>query len=272
MQFGDVIQAVIADMDGVLWRGSEVLPGVVAFFDYLKAQGIPFVFATNNSSRTVAYYLEKLAGVGVPVQAEQIISSAVATADYLAVRYPPQTSAYVVGEVGLIEGLRESGFRLINHKTDEADEIEQPQLVVAGLDRAFSYDKLNHAAHYIRNGAVFIGSNSDATFPMPNSFAPGAGSILAAIETASGVKPFVIGKPATPMFEIALARLGYPAEQTLMIGDRLETDINGAAALGLKTALVLSGVATVADISQNEFKPDGIYDDLAHLLSQGRQP
>lgn len=256
----DTIHGVIADMDGVLWRGDDPLPGASEFFQYLHGR-IPYVFATNNSSRTAHYYVEKLTKLQIPVQTNQIITSSSATAAYLVQTYPDAKTAYVVGEIGIRSALQEYGFTLVQEGT-------QPDIVVAGIDRDFDYQKLKLASDYIRNGAVFIGTNSDKTLPVPNGFVPGAGSILAAITAASGNPPaHIIGKPEPPMFEVGLMRLGTPPNKTLMIGDRMETDILGAARLGIKTALLLSGVTTEKAIIENsEVQPDMIYEDLAAFL------
>ena len=139
-------------------------------------------------------------------------------------------------------------------------------MVVSGIDRAFTYDKLKAATTHIRNGAVFIGTNGDHTFPVPGGLAPGAGSILAAIEAATDTRPVIIGKPEKPMFEISLQRLGTRPEETLMIGDRIETDIEGAQNASMKTALMLSGVAKQADIINMNPAPDYVFENLAALL------
>lgn len=252
------IRGFIVDMDGVLWRAAELLPGTPDFFHSLAGR-FPYVFATNNSTRSTQSYVQKLQEIGIQVQGEQIISSSATTAGFLAKHYPAGSRVFVVGEQGLQEELQAAGFSLVEGLDSPAD------LVVAGLDRAISYQKLHHAATHIRNGAAFIGTNPDKTFPIPGGQSPGAGSILAAIQAASGVSPQIMGKPARPMFEIALQRLGTPADQTLMIGDRLETDIAGAKKVGIKTALMLSGVSNQQDL--REMQPDAIYDNLAAVLA-----
>lgn len=255
----ETIKAIVADMDGVLWRGDTALPGAAAFFQHIQGK-LPYVFATNNSTKTVETYIQKLSRFGIPAQPEQIITSAVATASYLAKEYTDGATVYAVGEHGIQYELQSRGFRLI------AGREQPPALVVVGLSRQFTYETLHNAIHHIRNGARFIGTNADTTFPIPEGFAPGAGSIIAAIEAGAGVIPEIIGKPAAPMFQIALSRLGISAAQTLMIGDRLETDIQGAAALGMKTALVLSGVASETDIIHSTVQPNVVYRDLEALL------
>jgi 4-nitrophenyl phosphatase len=253
------IQAVIADMDGVLWRDHDTLPGASEFFQALHGR-IPYAFATNNSSKTVAYYQQKLAGMGISVQPDQIITSAVATAEYLAAHHPAPRQIFAIGEVGLKTALQRRGFILVEGFQN------RPDIIVVGLDRQFSYAKLDQAIRYIRAGALFLATNADKTFPSAAGLAPGAGSLVAAVEAGSGVAPIVIGKPAAPMFQAALARVGSPPAHTLMIGDRLDTDIEGAARLGMKTALMLTGVAAETDIINNNAIPDAVYQNLAALL------
>ncbi len=252
------IKAVVSDMDGVLWRGDEPLPAMVAFFEMLRARDLPFVLATNNSMKAPADYALKLAKLGVPdVREEQIITSSTATIIYLKAHYPAGTPVHVLGGDGLRRLLIAGGFTL----DDTA-----PKAVVVGLDTNLTYEKLKRASFHIQKGAVFIATNQDDTIPTPEGFAPGAGSIIAALKAASGQQPLVMGKPDAPMFEAALRVVNTPASQTLMIGDRLNTDITGAALVGFKTALVLTGVSTRADAETNPVKPDAIFTDLAALL------
>ncbi len=250
------IKAVILDMDGVLWRGDEVLPGGEAFFAFCQQHDIAYAFATNNSTRTVEMYIEKLGGIGISARPEQIITSAVATADYIAREYPVDTPVYVIGGAGIRQALARKGFR---------ENSEQPGLVVVGMDVEVTYEKLKVATLLIRDGAVFIGTNGDRTFPIPEGLAPGNGSILAAIQTATDVKPLVIGKPETAMYDVALRRLQAQAGQTLMVGDRLETDILGGQRASLQTALVLTGITTHEQAAKDTIQADGVFDTLAAL-------
>ena len=248
------------DMDGVLWRGGEALPGLHAFIAFLKQQGIPFVMATNNSSKTPLDYVEKLAGLGVPdIAAEQIITSSGATAMVMRDRYPAGTPVYVVGMAGLRDALQGAGFTLVE---------EGASVVVVGIDFDLNYAIMRQAALLIRAGADFIGTNPDRTFPSPAGLVPGAGSLLAMLEAATDTTPFVIGKPHAAMFEVALARLGLDAAHTLMIGDRLDTDIQGAQALGLRTALVLTGVTHAEQARSSAIQADAVFTDLPHLQQQ----
>ncbi len=250
------VRAVALDMDGVLWRGSELLPGVHAFFDFLQGSRVPFVLVTNNSTRTVDMYVEKLARLGLDVSGEQIITSAVATAAYLRANYSTGTRVHVVGESGLHEIVAEAGFPPVMRNAD---------VVVVGMDRDLTYAKLRHATLFIRGGAHFIGTNGDRTFPTPEGLAPGAGTILAALQASTDQQPLVIGKPEPVMFEMALARLGTSAADTLMVGDRLETDILGAQRAGLRTALVLTGVTSPETLASGDVQPDWVFDHLDAL-------
>lgn len=256
------LQAVIFDMDGVIWRGDEAQPGVPQVFDYLTRQGLPFVFATNNSSKTPDMYVDKLAHFGIHTTPERIMTSAIATAHYVRRAYPQAKQAYIVGREGLIEALAAQGI----HHTDQ-----QADVVVVGFDPTLTYDKLRAASYQIQGGAPFIGANPDKSFPEPGGFAPGAGSILAALEAATGQAPYIVGKPHPPMFEAALDILNTPAAHTLMVGDRLETDIQGAITVGLRSALVLGGISTRADIETGDIQPEAIFDHLADLLAHWQQ-
>ncbi|MGJ3240681.1 MAG: HAD-IIA family hydrolase [Anaerolineae bacterium] len=255
------IKAIVSDMDGVLWRGDQVLPGMVDLFQFLRARHIPFVLATNNSGRHTSNYIEKLAGMGVPnITAQQLVSSATATADYLKNRYPNGARLFVIGNPGLFQTLEEADFTITAEAVDA---------VVVGLDFEFTYQKAREATLLIRNhGATFIGTNPDTSFPAPEGLVPGAGSVIHMIQQASGVEPTIIGKPARAMFEVALQRLGTSPQETLMIGDRLNTDIEGAYHAGLQTAFVLTGVNQRADIGA--IQPDYIFDSLPDLLSAWR--
>jgi 4-nitrophenyl phosphatase len=250
------LQHLIIDMDGVLYRGKEAIPGSGAFLRFLRDRGIGFILATNNSTRTPRQYTDKLASMGVMVRAEEILTSAQATADYLAGIAAQGTRVFVVGQDGLWTALREVGFTLVE---------EEAEFVVAGMDFAIGYERLAQATLLIRAGAQFIGTNPDRTFPSERGMVPGAGSLLAFLETATGVAPTVIGKPGTAMMEQALARMGAQASTTAMLGDRLETDILAGQRAGLVTLLVLSGVTDEALLAGSEIQPDLVFRDVGHL-------
>jgi 4-nitrophenyl phosphatase len=247
---------LIIDMDGVLWRGAQAIPGAPEFIHFLRERGVAFVLATNNATKTVTQYVEKLAGLGMDVAPHEIITSAVATADYLATLAEPGTPVYVIGGRGLHEALAAKGFVL---NSDRA------KYVVAGQDLDLTFDKLRRATLFIRAGARFIGSNPDKTFPSEEGIIPGAGAILAALEAATGTTPVIVGKPEPIMFEQAMKRMGASREETAMLGDRLETDIWGGQRAGLKTILVLSGVSTPNDLADAEYQPTWVFQDVDEL-------
>lgn len=258
------IDAAVFDMDGVLWRGEQPLDGLLELFDWLEESQTPYMLATNNSSKTPADYVAKLARMGVEnVPEERIITAAIATADYLKAEYRAGTPVYVLGGKGIRIALEDAGFD-INSAPDE-----DVELVVAGIDFDLTYEKLKQATMAIRNGARFIGTNGDKTFPMPDGLAPGAGSLLAALSAATDTEPTIIGKPNAPMFETALQRLGIDKPETVvMVGDRLNTDIEGAQAVGMKTILLLTGVTTPEMMleAQAEIWADLALENLSELL------
>jgi 4-nitrophenyl phosphatase len=251
------IEAVVSDMDGVLWRGDTLLPGMVEFFTFLRERDIPFALATNNSGRHPAEYVQKLAKLGVPdVAQQQIITSGTATADYLKTQYPNGARLYVIGNPGLSWVLEEAGFTIADENVDA---------VVAGLDFNFTYEKARRATLLIRNhGAAFIGTNPDLTFPSPEGLLPGGGSVIGMIQIATDHEPVLIGKPKRAMFDVAVQRLGSSPAKTLMIGDRINTDIEGGQNVGLQTAMVLTGVSKRDDIA--DIEPDYIFEDLIILV------
>jgi 4-nitrophenyl phosphatase len=252
------LDSLILDMDGVLWRGPEPMPGLVSFFETMRRHGIGFVLATNNSTRTVAQFVDRLTDLGVQLGPEQVITSACAAADYLLTVAERGANVYAVGEEGLKVALESRGFRVTAQGAD---------FVVVGLDRDFTYDKLSVAMGLIWNGARYIGTNPDLTLPTPGDPLPGAGSVLAAISAATGVEPTIIGKPQAFIFQQALARLGTRPERTAMVGDRMETDILGAQNAGLRTILVLSGVTNLEQLAQSAIQPDWVLDDICALAA-----
>lgn len=257
-----IIKAVIADMDGVLWRGDVPLPGLIEFFELLCARGLPFALATNNSAKSPADYVAKLERMGVlSIREEQIITSGTASISYMQARYSAGTRVYVLGGDGLRKILTDAGFTV---SEDGAD------VVVVGFAPQLTYERLKKATLLIRGGADFIGTNPDPSIPTPEGLAPGAGSIIAAVKTATDCEPIIIGKPHPPMFEAALRLLGTSPAETLMIGDRLTTDIEGAQQVGLRTALVLTGVTTRDELAVSPIKPDGVFEDLVELIAGWR--
>jgi 4-nitrophenyl phosphatase len=254
-------------MDGVLWRGDRPMPGLAEFFAFLRRRPIPFILATNNASRLASSYAEKLAGYGIAVSSAEIITSAQATAEYLAERAEPGAPIYVVGMEGLRQTLAGRGFRLL----DDAAEPGSAHYVVGSWDRHVSFDKLAAATLHIRAGATFIATNADRTWPGERGLLPGAGAILAALVAAADVEPTVIGKPAPTMLQIAMHRMGAEPASTAMLGDRLETDILGGQNAGLTTILVLSGVTQPADLETSPIQPDFVFENIAALTQAWRR-
>lgn len=250
------IENLIIDMDGVLYRGDEAIPGAKEFFAFLRERPLCFILATNNSTRTAQQYVDKLARMGVEVALSEILTSSQATAMYLETLAPAGTKVYVVGEEGLETAVREKGYIISG---------DRAEFVVVGMDRQLTYEKLKVATLLIRGGARFIGSNPDKTLPTEEGFIPGAGSMLAALKASTGVAPTIIGKPERTIFELAMAKLGSSQEDTAIVGDRLDTDILGGCNAGLTTILVLSGAATRQDVDSAAVKPDLVFEDIRHL-------
>lgn len=260
------IRGFILDMDGVIWRGDQPLGDLPWIFEAIRRHGLKVVLATNNATRTPEQYVERLASYGVHVERWQVVNSAQAAAHYLKARFPEGGQVYVIGEHGVIEALQEQGFHVAENGV---------KAVVVAMDRKLSYDKLTRATLLIRAGAPFIGTNPDRTFPTPDGLIPGAGALLAAIETATDIKPVIVGKPAPEMYKVALERMGLLPEETMVVGDRLETDIAGAQPLGCPTTLVLSGVTTELAARQWHPAPSVIAPNLTALIEgmiRQRQP
>jgi 4-nitrophenyl phosphatase len=250
------LRHLIIDLDGVIYRGRDPIPGAAGFVEFLRARDIGFVLATNNSTRTPQQYVDRLGQMGIQVLPQEILTSAQATAGYLRTLAPSGARIFVIGMDGLRSALLEVGFALVE---DDAD------YVVAGMDFTICFDRLAQATLLIRAGAPFIATNPDRTFPSERGIIPGAGSLLAFLETATGVAPTVVGKPETAMLEQALTRLGAERRSTAMLGDRLETDILAGERAGLYTILVLSGVTERAALDKSEIRPDLLFRDVAEL-------
>ena len=251
---------LILDMDGVLYRGQQALPGARELFPALRSAGLSFILLTNNSTLTPQEYSAKLARMGIVVDPELIFTSGVATSLYLMQHYPDGGGVYVLGASSLLTTLtRPQGFR---------PDGWSPRFVVVGLDYHLTYDALQRACSAIRRGAVFIGTNDDATLPVEGGeLWPGAGSIIAAVKTCSGVEPVIIGKPNTFTGTMALLKMELDPGQVLSVGDRLETDILMGRRLGTPTALVLTGASQREDIARTGITPDYTFEDLNGLMA-----
>jgi len=251
------IRSLILDMDGVIWKDKTPLANLPLFFSELSDRGYGFVLATNNTTLSIEQFLDKFKSLGVVLGYSQVINSSLATAQYLLDLYPDGGPIYVVGEIGLNKTLEDHGFF---HDEDNV------KAVVAGLDRELTYDMLKKASLHIQSGVPFIGTNPDPSLPTPEGLIPGTGTVLAALEAASGVKPVIIGKPAPELYRLALKRLNTKPAETLVVGDRLETDITGGQELGCPVCVVLSGVASSEDAHNWKPKPNYIIEDISELL------
>ncbi len=245
------LKTILLDMDGVIWRGYEPVIDIKALFDKIHQLGCQPFCVTNNATSTVDEYLDKLRNYDVELSSDQILTSAEATAEYLEDHIQKGSSVYVIGEEGLKETIARHGFGI-----SDQPETDHPSAVVVGLDFNITYKKIYLAANLIREGTLFIGTNPDKTFPMPGGVAPGAGSIISPVEAASGTVPVIIGKPEKYLYQLALERSGSLPEETLMLGDRLETDILGAQRSGIRTGLVLTGIASQKDADKWHPRPD----------------
>jgi 4-nitrophenyl phosphatase len=253
----------IIDLDGVLYRGEMPVAGASEFIEAVQHSGTPIVLLTNNSVPTAAQYVDKLSRMGIHVEADRILTSGQATALHLCQEARDGASVFAIGGDGVRTELAQCGFVLRNDP--------QVDYVVVGFDRALNYEKLKLATLAIRAGAKFIGTNPDKTFPTDEGLMPGNGATLAAIEAATDVAPLVIGKPRPAIFKLALEKLGIQPHETVMIGDRLDTDIVGARQVGLISILVLSGVTRAEQLASASVAPDMVLRDIAAVLDAWRE-
>jgi HAD superfamily hydrolase (TIGR01457 family) len=252
-----MFDGLVCDLDGVVYRLDEPIPGAPDALNELERRGVKVLFCTNNARSTPQDFTRKLIGMGVRVDQDAILTSPIVTAEELARRGAEGRTALVVGEEGVRASLSEIGMQIV--ESGDAD------YVVVGLDTSFDYQKLTAAADAVRAGARLIGTNDDSTLPVPGGVRPGAGAILASIETASGARAEVMGKPHPPMMEAASRRL-RGCERIAIVGDRPETDLAGGADRGWMTILVTSGVTTDVDAAEVRPKPDLVVPALPALL------
>ncbi|NYT03722.1 MAG: HAD-IIA family hydrolase [Candidatus Methanofastidiosa archaeon] len=253
------IQYVFMDIDGVLYRGHYPIKGAKEFIDYLIEEGIKFICVTNNSAKTPSDYSKRLRNMKINIGEKEIINSGVATVEFLKdtfLKEKENLSAYVVGGDGLVSLIENSGIKI-----DE----NNPDIVVVGWDISFTYEKMKKASLAIQNGAIYIGTNPDLTYPSHEGILPGCGAILASITAASGVEPIIIGKPKTLIMEMAAKRISAKKDQSLMIGDRIDTDILAGRNFGIRTALVLSGVVDKSEALKSHIKSDYVFEDMMEL-------
>ncbi len=253
---------IIFDMDGVLYRGNTPIEGAEEVINFLKEKGIPFIFLTNNSTKTAKMYREKLLRFGIDVNEEQIITSGYAAARYLQKHFK-KGRVFVVGGRGLIEEIKRINWEII-WPEEAGERWKEIDYVVVGLDTELTYKKLKYATLAIRNGAEFIGTNPDTTYPSEEGIVPGAGSIIAALKVATEKEPLIIGKPYEPVWEIVKEKLDE--EEVWFVGDRLDTDIAFARKIKAKAIMVLTGVNNLQDVEKSGIKPDLILPSIRELL------
>lgn len=246
----------LIDMDGVIYRGSQLIPGADRFIQNLIAQDIPFLFLTNNSQRTRRDVATKLQRLGIEVGEEHVFTCAMATARFLAHQKPGGT-AFVIGEGGLLTALHSNGYSVVD---------KDPDYVVVGEGRTLNFEMFEAALGMLKNGAMLVATNLDPNCPTQGGqMRPGCGAIVALLEAASGIKAFSVGKPSPVMLRAARKELGLSTDQTIVIGDTMETDILGGVQLGYKTVLVLSGGTQREDLANYAFRPDKIVNSIADL-------
>jgi NagD protein len=257
MRTRDDIECWLTDMDGVLVHENRPIPGAAELLQQWQAQATPFLVLTNNSIFTPRDLSARLRASGLVVPEESIWTSALATAQFLRGQ-APGGSAFVIGEAGLTTALHEAGFTLTE---------TNPDYVVVGETRNYSFEAITKAIRLISHGARFIATNPDPTGPSADGIVPATGAITALITKATGMQPYVVGKPNPMMFRSALNRIGAHSETTGMIGDRMDTDIVAGIEAGLHTVLVLTGISDENEIVRYPFRPDEIVASVADLLS-----
>ena len=248
--------AFISDMDGVIYHGNQLLPGAADFVRIMEKNNLKYLFLTNSSERTPRELAEKLGRLGVNVAPEHFYTSALATADFLS-RQRPGCSVFAVGEAGLTNALYEKGITMND---------VNPDYVVIGESRTYSFERLEKAVHLVLKGARLIGTNPDLTGPSENGIVPATGSLIAPIELSTGKKAYFIGKPNPFMMRRAVKHLNAMSRETLIIGDRMDTDIIAGVEAEVDTVLVLSGVTRREDISLFAYTPKYVMSGMTELV------
>ena len=252
------VDGLLCDLDGVVYRGERAVDGAAEALSRARAGGIRLLFCTNNSRYTLAQYVRRLAAVGVDAAPEEILTSGIVTAEVLGARGFAGRRALVVGGAGVENALIDNGIAVTRSEED-------PDVVVVGWDPDFTYEAMARAARAVMGGAEFVATNDDASFPAPDGLLPGAGAILASIETASGRRAEVMGKPNAPMMKAAAERL-RDCDRIAVVGDRADTDLAGATSRGWISVLVLSGVTRADQVATVEPRPDLVVGSLAELF------
>ncbi len=249
-------KAFICDMDGVIYHGNLLLDGVREFIEWLQNNDKQYLFLTNSSERSPLELQQKLARLGVSIDKKHFYTSALATAMFLQ-RQIPDGSAYVIGEAGLINAMYQAGYTMNDMN---------PDYVVVGEARTYSLETLTHAVNLVERGARLIGTNPDLTGPIENGIMPATGALIAPIALATGVTPYFVGKPNPLMMRNALKILGCKREDTVIIGDRMDTDILSGIESEIDTVLVLTGVSTRETVKKCAYRPGLILDGVKDIL------
>ena len=252
----ELYDCVLFDLDGVLYRGEAAVPSAPPTLAELRRRSVRPVFLTNNSSRTPLQVAEKLRGIGIEAEPGEVVTSALATAELLAERGGGR--AFVIGQDGVREALSDAGIAIVDGDPEEAD------LVVVGYDGGATYGSLKRASLLVQRGARLVATNADGSYPAADGLWPGAGALLAVITTTTGAEAEIVGKPFAPLFEAGRRRGG--GGRPLVVGDRLDTDIEGAARLGWDSMLVLTGVSGREDVERLGIVPTVIAEDVSALL------
>ena len=250
--------AFISDMDGVIYHGNNLLPGAAEFVRLLEERNLKYLFLTNSSERTPRELADKLFRLGVRVAPEHFYTSALATADFLS-RQKPGCSVFAIGEAGLTNALYEKGITM-----NDVD----PDYVVIGETRTYSFERLEKAVHLVLDGAKLIGTNPDLTGPTERGIVPATGALISPIELATGKKAYFIGKPNPFMMRRAVKYLNAMSRETVIIGDRMDTDIIAGVEAEVDTVLVLSGVTAQEDIARFAYTPKYVMSGLAELVEK----
>jgi NagD protein len=248
-------RSYLIDMDGVIVRGNEIIPGADVFLERLHERQIKFLILTNNPMYTPIDLQHRLQRLGVDVATDHIYTSALATARFLQWQKPNGT-AFVLGESGLTEALHDAGYVITDH---------QPDYVVLGETKSYSYSRITQAVRLVMAGARFIATNPDPSGPGDDGLVPACGAVAALIQTATGVSPYYMGKPNPLMMRSALRYLNEHSENTTMVGDRMETDIRVGIESGLETVLVLTGVSRPEDVDRFPYRPTRVVGSVAEL-------
>lgn len=246
----------ICDMDGVIYHGNKILDGVKEFVSWLQAENKKFVFLTNSSERTIKELQDKLSRMGLDVGPEHFYTSALATASFIQSQ-KPNGSAYIIGEAGLINALYNAGY--------SSNNID-PDYVVMGEARSYSYETIEKAVNLVHKGAKLIGTNPDLNGPIENGIAPATKALISPIELATGKQAYFVGKPNPLMMRIALRKLGVQREDTIIIGDRMDTDIVAGIEAEIDTCLVLSGISTKQTIDEFAYRPHFILEGVNEIV------